>query len=197
MKHQKSARVKIIKDNIQKGEKIPNTTKDCEIGQHFDKELEKRGHVIDPTGIVDCPEYGIDNKSRKHGSKCPHTVGSMTKKDIKNTPNWIDTRFYKKSLNQNQITYSDIFKEVVDVTILDMDLPEIQSELEAAYIDLRNQLLLGDESKNIISANGWALFDGYNHSNSYRFRITNKAMGYIKNLSKSRDTRNKLFYEEA
>ena len=49
--------------------------------------------------------------------------------------------------------------------------------------------------KNIVSDCGWAVFDGYCHNNSYRFRITDKAMKKIKTMSKSRDSRKGLFDE--
>ena len=191
----KRARVSVIKDNIKKGDLIPQSEKDCDVGQWVDAQMAQKGHTVDQNGIVDLPEFGIDNKTRKFGSKAHHTVGSMTINDIINTQSWYDTRYYKKALNQNQVQWSDIYKEVVDVTILDMDMPEIQQPLQEAYEDLRKRVVAGDRSKNIISGCGWAVFDGYNHSNSYRFRITDKAMNKIKNMSRSRDTRKRLFEE--
>jgi len=191
----KRARVSVIKDNIKKGDRLPFTTKDCDIGQWVDLQMQDKGHTIDQYGVVDMPEYGIDNKTRKQGSTAYHTVGSMTVNDILNTPNWFDTRFHKKALNQNQVEWSETFQEVVDVSVLDMDLPEIQEPLEGAYNNLRNKVVNGNRNKHIKSDCGWAIFDGYNHSGSYRFRITDKAMKKIKNLSKSRDTRQKLFEE--
>ena len=191
----KHARVSIIKDNIKKGDRIPASSKDCDVGQWADQQMIAKGHHLDPNGVVDLPEYGIDNKTRKQGSNAHHTIGSMTIQGIVDTPSWENTRFYKKSLNQNQIQWSEVFQEVVDVTILDMDLPEIQSPLKVAYENLRDKLVNGDRSKTIKSDCGWAVFDGYNHSNSYRFRITNKAMSKIKNMSRSRDTRKRLFEE--
>lgn len=191
----KNARVSIIKDNIKKGDKVPSSTKDCEIGQWVDEQMVAKGHTVDQNGIVDLPEYGIDNKTRKQGSTAYHTVGSMTIKDILNTPNWVNTRYYKKALNQNQIQWSEVFQEVVDVTVLDMDLPEIQEPLERAYNDLRSKVENGDRSKHIKSDCGWAILDGYNHNNSYRYRITDKAMKKIQNMSRSRDTRKRLFEE--
>lgn len=193
--YKKKPRVKTIKDNIEIGDTVPIFKKDCEVGQWVDKVLEEKGHNIDKNGIIDLPEFGVDNKTRKHGSKCSHTVGSMTIENIVNTPDWFETSYHQKSLNQNQIEWSDVFQEVVDVTILDMDLPEIQNPLKSAYDNMREKVLDGDRSKNIKSDCGWAVFDGYNHHNSYRYRITDKAMKKIKNLSKSRNTRRKLFDE--
>ena len=195
MNYQKSPRVKIIKNNIQKGESVPFADNDCTVGQWVDLELSERGHEVDKTGEVDLPEYKVDNKTRKKGSTASYTVGSMTISDIKETENWKDTRFYKKTLNQNQIEWDEYFQEVTDVTILDMDLPEIQIPLGKAYDSLRQQVLAGNTSKNIKSDCGWAVFDGYGHENSYRLRIPRKIMDKIKNLSNSRDTR-KRFFEE-
>jgi hypothetical protein len=191
----KKARVKIIKNNIQKGSKVPASGKDSDVGMWVDSELSNNGHKIDKNGIVDLPEYGVDNKSRKQGSRCHHTVGSMTINDIINTPNWHDTRYYKKSLNQNQITWNSDFLEVTEVSVIDMDLPEIQEPLKRAYENLQSKVATGDRRKNITSDCGWAVFDGYNHPNSYRYRITDSAMKKIQNLSRSRDSRKTLFEE--
>ena len=193
--YQKKARVKIIKNNIKKGDSVPFCENDCEAGQYFDQKLIDEGHILDKHGIVDLPELGVDNKGRKQGSRCHHTVGSMTIKNIIDTPNWIDTRFYKKALNQNQITWNEDFQEVTDVTLLDMDLPEIQTYLSNAYNNLRSKLLNGDRRKNIVSDCKWCVFDGYNSPGSYRLRITDTAMKKIKNLALSRDIRKKLFEE--
>ena len=189
----KSARVKIIKNNIAVGTAIPTWHQDHEAGQWADKKLAEHGHVIDTTGVIDLPQYGVDNKTRSVTSKANHTVGSMTINNIINTPNWKDTRFYQKSKNQNRIMYNKTFMEVSNVYLLDMDITEIQEKLSEAYDDLRNSLVHGNRSKEIKSANGWAVLDGYGHENSYRFRITNSAMKKIESLSATRDTREQHF----
>lgn len=193
MIHLKVARVKEIKNNIQKGDQVPFQNKDGDVGQWVDQVLTSRGHIVDPFGVVDLPQYRIDNKTHKKGSTSYYTVGSMTIDSIIKTPNWYDTRYYKKSLNQNQIEWDANFQEVTNVTILDMDLSEIQEPLKAAYDNLRSKVIDEDRRRHISSDCGWAVFDGYNHDNSYRFRITVKAMNKIKNMSKSRDTRKRLF----
>lgn len=192
----KPARVNTIKNNINVGDRVPRSQKDCDVGMWVDQTLQDKGHKIDRNGIVDLPEYQIDNKCREQHSKAHHTQGSMTMNAIKNTPNWYDTSFHKKTINQNQITWNSDFQEVVEVRVLDMNLPEIQEPLRIAYENLRDKMLENTTRiKNITSDCGWAVFDGYNHEGSYRFRITDKAMKKIKNLSKSRDTRQKLFEE--
>ena len=100
----KSARVSVIKNNIEPGSRIPNVRNDATVGQWADQELVNKGHSIDKSGTVDMPEYGIDNKTRKKGSKTPHTIGSMTIENILKTPEFENTRFYHKVQNQNQIT---------------------------------------------------------------------------------------------
>jgi hypothetical protein len=182
----KSARVKLIKNNIAVGTTIPKFTQDHEAGNWVDREMQNKGHIVDTSGVVDMPEYGIDNKSRKYGSKASWTIGSMTIEDIIATPDWEDTRFYKKCKNQNQVKYNTDFMEVVDVSVLDMDIDLIQQNLKQDYIDLRQCVVEGNRSKEIKAC--WAVFDGYNHSNSYRMRITNTAMQMIKNISGTRDT---------
>jgi len=189
----KLSRVSIIKNNISVGTKIPTTTNDAQVGQWADSVIESNGHTIDKNGLVDLPEYGIDNKTRKKSSKAHHTVGSMTIKNITDTKNWAETRYYAKSQNQNQITYDTDFLEVSKVKIIDMAIDLIQENLKDGYEDCRNQLVGGCRNKEIKSSNGWVVLDGYGHSNSYRMRITNKAMKKIHNISGSRDTMKALF----
>lgn len=189
----KKARVKSIKDNIDVGAQIPNFKNDCDVGQWIDYQMAKKGHRVDKSGLVDLPEYEVDNKSRKKGSSANHTVGSMTIDDIIKTPDFNNTRYRHKVQNQNQITYDPDFQEVTDVRLLDMDIDLIQQKLSEGYTDCRNQLVNGDRSKEIKSANGWVVFDGYVHPNSYRMRITNTAMKKIRNISGSRDTFGTLF----
>jgi len=184
----KQARVSVIKDNIKKSTPIPEIRNDCDIGQWVDAEMMRKGHTIDPKGRVDLPEYNIDNKTRKKGSKADHTVGSMTIPDIIDTPNFEDSGFYPKVQNQNQITWDPIFKEVVDVKIVDMAIPDIQNRLKAAYENLRAQVIEGNRAKTITSSCGWARLDGYNHNNSYRYRITDTAMKQILTISAMRDS---------
>jgi hypothetical protein len=191
----KKARVKIIKNNIEIGTKVPVATNDAVIGQFIDDLMMSKGHVIDKFGHIDMPEYGSDNKVRKLGSKANHTIGSNTIQTIIDTPNWKDTSFYRKSLNPNQITYDSDFNEVIDAKLVDMEIDLIQQNLEEGYLDCREQLIAGCRAKEIKSKNGWVVLDGYNHPNSYRMRITNKAMKKIHNISGSRDTFKKHFEE--
>jgi hypothetical protein len=192
----KKSRVSVIKDNIEKGTKIPNVKYDCEIGQWADSEMSNKGHVIDKNGIVDIPEYGIDNKTRKKGSNANHTVGSMTIATIISTEEWNDTHYHKKTQNQNQIEWDPAFMEISDVTILDMDIDVIQENFEEGYKDVRKQLVNGDRSKEIKSKNGWVVLDGYGHSNSYRMRIPDRIMKKIKAISGARDSFKQHFKTE-
>jgi hypothetical protein len=191
----KKARVKIIKDNIEIGTIVPVATNDAVVGQFIDSLMMSKGHVVDKYGHIDMPEYGSDNKVRKLRSNANHTVGSNTIDKIINTPNWKDTTFYRKSLNPNQITYDPDFNEVIDSRLVDMEIDLIQKNLEEGYLDCREQLIAGCRAKEIKSKNGWVVFDGYNHHNSYRMRITNTAMKKIHNISGSRDTFQKHFEE--
>lgn len=184
----KKARVSVIKDNIKQGTIIPNFSNDCEIGQWADEQMVNKGHAIDKNGLVDHPQYGIDNKTRRKGSKAPHTVGSMTIDAIKKADHWEDTRYYHKTQNQNQITYDTDFLEVTTVKVVDMAIDRIQEKLAEGFYDCRDQIRAGCRNKTIKSKNGWVLLDGYGHENSYRMRITDKAMKQIYNISGARDT---------
>lgn len=189
----KAARVKTIKDNIEQGTPIPGFKNDCDIGQWVDDVLARKGIRIDKTGVVDIPDFKIDNKTRKKDSKAHHTVGSITENAILNTEHFKDTRLFHKLQNQNQITYDTDFMEVSSVEILDMDIDLIQEKLSEGYTQCRNQMLNGCANKEIKSENGWVVLDGYGHPNSRRMRIPNKAMKQIKNISRARDSFKKLF----
>lgn len=189
----KKARVKTIKQNVQKGTTTPNFRNDCDAGFWVDNELANNGIVVDKNGVVDLPEFGIDNKSRKKGSKANHTVGSITIAAIEATSKIEETRLWPKMQNQNQVTYDETFREITSVEVLDMDLPEIQDKFKSDYADLHTQVINGNRKKTIYGKNGWLVLDGYGHEGSYRLRITDWAMKQIRTLSRSRDTRNKLF----
>jgi hypothetical protein len=191
----KKARVSVIKDNIEVESRIPNFKHDCEIGQWVDYELAQKGHFVDKSGVVDLPDFKVDNKSRKKGSNAFHTVGSMTNEDILNTPDFKNSRFYHKVQNQNQVTYDPDFMKVVDVRLVDFDVDITQEKLTEGYADCREQMLAGCTAKEIKSKNGWVVFDRYGHHNSTRMRITNKAMKKIHNLSGTRDQIKKHFEE--
>jgi hypothetical protein len=188
----KKPRVSIIKDNIEKGIQVPNFDNDCSVGQWIDQEMAKKGHTIDHTGLVDLPEFKVDNKTRKKGSKAPHTVGSMTISDIIKTKKWEDTRFYHKTQNQNQVEWDPDFLEITGVKIVDMDIDLIQENLAEGYEDVRAQLeaqvKAGTFTKGIKSKNGWVILDGWGHSNSRRMRIPHKVMEKIKSISRIRDS---------
>jgi hypothetical protein len=191
----KKTRVKEIKNNITTGTKIPVFQKDGDAGIYIDQLMVNKGHAVDKNGLVDMPEYGVDNKSRKKGSHAHHTVGSMTIDNIISTPDFKNTRYYHKVQNQNQVTYDSDFLEVCDVVLLDMDIELIQEKLAEGYNDCREQLINGVRDKEIKSKNKWVVFDGYVHHNSYRMRITNSAMKKIHNISGVRDTYKNLFEE--
>jgi len=193
----KKARVSVIKDNMGEGCRVPTFKKSCEMGQWVDEEMSKKGHVVDHSGVLDMPEYRIDNKTRKSGSAASHTVGSMTIPDIVNAQNWEDTRLYQKCQNQNQITWDPDFMEISKVKIVDMDIDFIQEHLSKAFANLRDKVIAeqqqGVRSKTIRSDCGWAEFDGYGHKNSYRMRIPDRAMKKICTVSSSRDSFKNLF----
>ena len=189
----KSPRVKLIKNNIELGTKVPQANNDATVGHFIDDLMVQKGHTVDKQGLLDLPEYGCDNKVRKLRSNANHSIGSNTIDKIINNGNWKETSFYRKSLNPNQITYDPDFNEVIDAKLVDMEIDLIQQNLEEGYLDCREQLIAGCRNKEIKSKNGWVIFDGYGHHNSYKFRIPNKAMKKIHNISGSRDTFQKHF----
>jgi hypothetical protein len=194
----KKVRVSVIKDNIKPQTRLPSNLKhDCDIGQWADRELAKKGHRVDETGLVDLPDYGVDNKTRKKGSTAPHTVGSMTIPDIIATPDWQNTRLKHKLQNINQITWDPDFLEVSSAELIDFDINEVQKRLSNAYSNLQQKVVQeyqnGERSMTLTSDCKTMIFDGYGHENSYRMRITDRAMKNLKNISAVRDTFQNLY----
>ena len=190
----KKSRVSVLKHNINVGDKIPNAINDAIVGQWVDHTL-AQNYYIDKSGVLDMPNEKIDNKSRKKGSKAPHTVGSMTIEAYLQTPEFEKTRLYKKLQNQNQITYDANFNEVTNIRIVDMDINVTQQALKEIYNNLRQQLIEGNRNKTIYSDCKRGILDGFGHDNSYRFRLTDKFMKQIQNVAGSRDTFITLFEE--
>ncbi len=193
----KRPRVKLIKNNIKPGQSVPVFKGNHQHGQWVDQTLAENGLPVDKTGIVDFPDFGIDNKAKLQGSTASHTVGSMTISAIKNTPEWEKTRFWKKLQNQNQITIDTVFNEVSDVTLVDMDIDVTQNLFREGYEDCRQQLLSqleqGYHERDIRSKNNCVIFDGYGHPNSYRMRIRHAAMKKIKTIAATQDVRKRLW----
>ena len=184
----KQARVSILKQNINVGDKIPNAFNDAVVGQWVDHTLTVNGYSVDKSGVVDIPDLNIDNKSRKKGSKTHHTIGSQTIKKWIETPNFKDTDIYKKVQNQNQITYDSNFDEVTKVQLVDMDIDIIQAALSSIYENLREKLVNGNRNKSIYSDCKRGIAECYTHPNSYKLRLTDKYMKQIQNIAGSRDT---------
>jgi len=189
----KKPRVSVIKDNIKEGDSIPQAHNDGVVGKWIDNVMESKGHTVDKTGVMDLPEYGIDNKSRKKGSKTPHSIGSQTIEKWEAIENFEDTDIYKKVQNQNQITYSTSFNVITDVRIIDFDIDIIQEALKDIYKNIRQKIVEGDRRKCIYSDCKRATAECYTHENSYKLRLTDKFMTQIKNLAGSRDTFTSLF----
>jgi hypothetical protein len=192
----KNARVKTIKNNIIPGLSVPNFENDCDAGHYIDFLMASKGHYVDTAGLIDMPDYKVDNKSRKKGSKAHHTVGSMTINNIVNTDEFKNTQLYHKVQNQNQVIYDPVFREISSVVLVDMDIELIQQKLSDGYADCRAQLLQGIRDKEIKSANGWVVFDGYASPRCYRMRIPNSAMKKIHNIANARDSFSAFFERE-
>ena len=184
----KQPRVSILKHNVKVGDRIPNASNDATVGQWIDHTLTVNGYNVDKFGVVDIPDLNIDNKSRKKGSKTHHSIGSQTIKKWLDYANFKDTDIYKKLQNQNQVIYDSNFSVITSVRLVDMDIDVTQDTLEIIYNDLRKKLVNGDRSKSIYSNCKRGVAECYTHSNSYKFRLTDKYMKQVQNIAGNRDT---------
>ena len=184
----KQPRVSILKYNVKVGDRIPNASNDATVGQWIDHTLTVNGYNVDKFGVVDIPDLNIDNKSRKKGSKTHHSIGSQTIKKWLDYANFKDTDICKKLQNQNQVIYDSNFGVITSVRLVDMDIDVTQDTLEIIYNDLRKKLVNGDRSKSIYSDCKRGVAECYTHSNSYKFRLTDKYMKQVQNIAGNRDT---------
>ena len=190
-----SVRITSIKNNIQVGTPIPTsaTKTDNGVGYWADDEIENNGHYVDRIGTVDLPIIGVENKTKRRGTNAAWTQGSITIKDIKSTAKLTDTRVWKKMKNQNQVIWDQSVQKVVGVEIVNMDIEEIRKLLQEGWDNVRQQVLDGNNSKNITSKNKVLILDGYNSDTSYNIRIPNTAMNKICSISRTKNSMDQFF----
>jgi hypothetical protein len=196
-----SIKVTSIKNNIQVGTLIPTTATETDngVGHWADDKIENNGHYVDRAGIVDLPNIGVENKTKKRKTNAAWSQGSITVKAIKSTVAITDTRVWSKMKNQNQIIWDESLQKVIEVGIINMDIEEIRDLLQEGWEDVRQQVMKtsGDENrtikKNITSKNKAVVLDGYNSDTSYNIRIPNTAMNKIRSISRTKNSIDRLF----
>jgi hypothetical protein len=184
-----------IKNGIKVGTEIPKSRMktDNGVGKWAEDMLEQNGHVIDKHGRVDMPNIGAEMKTKRTKTNAAWTQGSIKISDIENTPLLVDTPVWEKMKNQNHVIWDPVSQTVIGNEMVNMDNQDCRDLLQQKWTEVRNQIISGHRSKNISSKDGSLILDGYNSNTSYNIRISNTGMKKIKNISRTKNSMDKLF----
>jgi hypothetical protein len=178
---------------------FPNA-KECidgSMGIAIEKAMEEQGFKISK-GTIDIEEYQLEIKTRKKSSSSPHTVGTMTLKDIIDTP-WDQTPFKQKLQNQFRVTIDDEIGRVCDQRVVHLsDDPDIQKELEKSYENARTILTerynaTGQIPKGTIKNSDDIGLLEHRSGSQYAYRITDSGMKRFINMANTAPVFNSLF----
>jgi len=186
-----SVKVKSLKTNSD-NLKIPSQEKGNEgnVGKWYEKVLKEKGFELNPGKGVDLPGLNVENKTRKHGSKAPHTITTMTFNDIINT-DYKDSVFAKKMQQQNRMKYDNTFNQVISESVYDFRDPDIQKMLEEDYETNRDFFKNSATQPTGTTIMGDHVIFEHRTSNTYAIRINDEGMKKFEGMAKS--TFNDLF----
>lgn len=157
---------------------IDGKTETGEIGRMIEDKLDEANYVIDRDGTVDLPGLGLEVKSRKKGSICAHSIGSMTVENILKTP-YEQSTICCKLQRQYRVKHNEII--ITEAEVFDFTDPYIQTKIKLAYEHGRTLMAAGKFDQ---LCRGHATWWGYwekKNNNSYAFRIRDKAMRGMEN----------------
>lgn len=184
-----------IKHGIEPGTEIPEQQRHGNVGRWVESVLKDKGHNIDPGSGCDMPEYQVEVKSRMIESTSPHTVGSMTIKDIINTP-YDQSVIAEKFQTQYRVHYSNEGQVVLDSQIYDFSDDHIQSYIREAY-ELGRAKITANEANGYhppyVKGSKWGQFEITDSCSGYRFRIPNGAMKTIEKVARNAKTFERFF----
>ncbi len=167
------------------GTTVPNKT-DGHAGRYIETLLEDAGIPIDRTAIMDNPYFEL--KSRDLDSTSPQTVGSMTLESIKTTT-WEDSTIREKIQLQYRVKTRD--NVIVESEMYDFSGWSAQSVLKEAY-EMARQDIINGNCNDYIYGSEYGYFEKTNkESNSWCFRINNRAFKKLEAMAKS--TMDELF----
>jgi len=146
------------------------------VGRFIEAGLARNGHKVNKGKGIDLPEEGLEVKSRKTESTSAHTIGSVTRDDIKTT-SWHDTDLKAKCQRQYRVSYSDNESVIKEAKIYDLTDPYIQEKFEEGYEAGRKLIIEGDTG-DYIRGSKWGYFEKQT-DNSYQYRIPHGAMKTI------------------
>lgn len=185
-------------ENSLVGMKIPkqNPNDPGNIGRLTEDVMINNGYRIEKTQVVDMPDLGIEQKTRKIGSRSGHTVCKMTIEDIINTP-WEDSPVRQKMQRQFRIEYDDDEQVIVEAKIYDFTMEEIQRDLKVAYETARELFKKGNIETYVRGKDcgvpAAAYFENTTKDIYWDFRIPDNKMNDFKTISINDTHHGKLF----
>ena len=174
------AKVTKLKTNLV-GMTVPETA-NGHAGRFIESELIKQGFSVDTAGTVDIPGLDLEVKSRNVDAISAQTVGSMLPETIKVTP-YKQSTVYEKIQRQFRVYIKD--DTVVDTKVVDFSWDVIQDKIEESYELARQRIVEGFDG-NYIAGGPYGYFERtVSGSNSYDFRLRDRAMKKLESMANS------------
>ena len=171
------------------------------IGEYVENILNSNGYPVNK-GIgcdIDIGGVKVEVKTRNIDSDAPHTVGSMSREDICNTP-YEESNICKKLQQQYRVYFKDGDPGfIVDARVRQFTDSSIQSRLKKSYEEARKIFIdgLGKRSKPYDTIKGFDGCDGYfektKKGTSWVFRIPHTAMKDFESIDSNRKFVNDVF----
>jgi hypothetical protein len=152
------------------------------VGKFIEQHMNDRGFKMNTGSGVDLPDYNLEIKTRKRGSKAPHTIGTMTYEDIVKTP-YNQSPVFKKLQSQHRVEYDDNFRQVTNTRVVHLNKPEIQDKFEQSYEACRQSLIqTGNIKQGTVRGGDYGIFE-YKEGNSYAYRVPDNGMKEVIDLA--------------
>ena len=172
------------------------------VGRYIDNliktQLKNPSHL---STVVDLNKFGIEIKTKDTDTNTCWSIGSMTIKDIVDTP-YVNSSIYQKMQALLLVTTDDKFRVVTGTLLVYMDIDEVQCLIHDTYEDLRSQLTViwnaylqkvnahlaaGElaEAQEPIQFKSWFNVKGdygmfeYMSGTSFQFRLTQRQMTFL------------------
>jgi len=110
------------------------------VGRYLDNLI--KTHLKNPSHlstVVDLSKFGVEIKSKDTDTNTSWSIGSMTIRDIVNTP-YVNSAIYQKMQALLLVTTDDKFRVVTNTLLVYLDMDEVQCLIHDTYEDLRSQL---------------------------------------------------------
>lgn len=156
-------------------------------GKFIDNLIKKELQILDPgNGNPDIADYGIEVKSKSIDSDTNWTIATMTARDIIHT-DYIKSPVYNKIQALLIIFHNG--KEIVGVDLEYFDNDDIQTRLNAAYEEMRRDLIAHTNQHGYVFSpsqqfkSEYAVFEHTNISDYFKFRVRPKHLKTLRTVT--------------